>query len=122
MAEIVVPGVVLLWIGLAALGTGLVPVLFGLGSATKVVVFLVLLAVRIGTTLTLSRRQKPPVRVNTPDAGWSVAWAPHGQGHRAHARWRASISATPIARHGCPARSRSATPCSSTASMAPHWS
>jgi membrane protein implicated in regulation of membrane protease activity len=69
MAEIVVPGVFLLWIGLAALGTGLVTVLFAPGFATKVVVFLVLLAVGIGTALTLRRRQKPPVRVNTPDAG-----------------------------------------------------
>ncbi len=69
MAEIVVPGVFLLWIGLAALGTGLVTVAFAPGFATKVAVFLALLAVGIGTALTLRRRQKPQVRVNTPDAG-----------------------------------------------------
>ncbi|WP_439580758.1 NfeD family protein [Elioraea sp.] len=69
MAEIVVPGVFLLWIGLAALGTGLVTVAFAPGFATKVVVFLLLLAAGIATALALRRRQRPTVRVNTPDAG-----------------------------------------------------
>lgn len=69
MAEIVVPGIFLLWIGLAALGTGLAVLLFAPGPAATVAVFLVLLAAAIGGALALRRRSRPPVRVNTPEAG-----------------------------------------------------
>jgi membrane protein implicated in regulation of membrane protease activity len=69
MAEIVVPGVFLLWIGLAAIGTGLVTLALAPSFAVKVVVFLALLAAGIAVALRLRRRQRPAVRVNTPEAG-----------------------------------------------------
>lgn len=68
-AEIVLPGVFLLWIGLAAIGTGLATLALAPSFAVKVAVFLALLAAGIGAALASRRRQRPAVRVNTPDAG-----------------------------------------------------
>jgi len=69
VAEMFVPGVYLLWIGIAAIGTGLLDMAAAPPFGTKVVVFLVLLAAGITIALTLRRRQRPAVRVNTPDSG-----------------------------------------------------
>ena len=70
LAEMVLPGVYLLWIGLAAIGTGLFDLLFApIPLGTRAVVFLVLLAASITAGLRLKKRARPPVRVNTPDAG-----------------------------------------------------
>ncbi len=68
VAEVFVPGAFLVWLGLAAIGTGLValpvPVAFGL----QVVVFAVLAALSIAVGLRLRGRRPSPV-LNTPGAG-----------------------------------------------------
>jgi membrane protein implicated in regulation of membrane protease activity len=69
VAEMLVPGVYLLWIGIAAIGTGLVVLALDPSFGATVVVFLALLAAGIGVALVLRKRQHPQVRVNTPDAG-----------------------------------------------------
>lgn len=69
VAEMLAPGVFLLWIGLAAIGTGLVVLALAPSLTTKVAVFLALLAAGIGAALRLRKHQNPAVRVNTPDAG-----------------------------------------------------
>jgi membrane protein implicated in regulation of membrane protease activity len=66
-AETILPGVFLLWIGIAALGTGLL--LFAVAPPFWVTVtsFVVLLAAGIAVALRL--RQRPRPRLNTPDSG-----------------------------------------------------
>ncbi|MCB4824319.1 NfeD family protein [Roseicella aerolata] len=67
-AELALPGIFLVWVGLAAIGTGIV-VLAALPPFEAVVaVFIALLAGGITLSLRLKGR-RPPVRVNTPDAG-----------------------------------------------------
>ena len=67
VAELAAPGAFLMWIGLAALGTG-AAVLAGLeGFGPQVAVFAVLAAGSIAAGLRVRRR--PERRVNTPDAG-----------------------------------------------------
>lgn len=67
-AELVLPGVFLLWVGLAAIGTGLV-VLAALPPFEVVaLVFLGLLGSGIALALTQKRRH-PPAPVNAPGAG-----------------------------------------------------
>ncbi len=67
-AELALPGIFLVWVGLAAIGTGIV-VLAALPPFEGVVaVFIALLAGGIALSLRLKGR-RPPVRVNTPDAG-----------------------------------------------------
>jgi membrane protein implicated in regulation of membrane protease activity len=68
-AETVLPGVFLLWIGIAALGTGLL--LFAVAPPFWVTsaAFVVLLAGGIAVALRLRRSRHPRPRVNTPDAG-----------------------------------------------------
>lgn len=68
-AEMLVPGVYLLWIGLAAIGTGAVVWFFAPAFGVAVAVFLVLVGVAIVAALKLSGLQRPQSRVNTPDAG-----------------------------------------------------
>ncbi|MEN0075870.1 MAG: NfeD family protein [Paracraurococcus sp.] len=67
-AELVLPGIYLLWTGLAAIGTGIVvltvlPPVEGVAAT-----FLACLAGSIGCALWLKRR-RPPQRVNSPAAG-----------------------------------------------------
>jgi membrane protein implicated in regulation of membrane protease activity len=68
-AEIFLPGVFLLWIGIAALGTGLLLFFVAPPFWVTSVVFVVLLAGGIAVALRLRRSRHPRPRVNTPDAG-----------------------------------------------------
>jgi membrane protein implicated in regulation of membrane protease activity len=67
-AELALPGIFLVWVGLAAIGTGLVVLLALPPFEVTAAVFLALLAGGIALALRLKGR-RPPVRVNTPDAG-----------------------------------------------------
>ena len=68
LGELVAPGAFLVWIGLAAFGTG-IAVLLGLGGfEAEVACFVVLAALAIGTALKLHRRALRP-SVNTPGSG-----------------------------------------------------
>jgi membrane protein implicated in regulation of membrane protease activity len=68
-AETVLPGVFLLWIGLAALGTGLLLLLVSPPLWVTVAVFVVLLAGGIMAALRLRRTDRPRPQVNTPTSG-----------------------------------------------------
>lgn len=69
-AEMLLPGIFLLWIGLAAIGTGLyLLAATAAGFADAVVVFLVLLAAGLFAALRLRGDRLPRPRVNTPDSG-----------------------------------------------------
>lgn len=70
-AELALPGVYILWAGLAALGTGLVVLVMGNpGFGLDAVIFLVLLAVGVGLSLTMRRIRGTTVqRVNRPESG-----------------------------------------------------
>jgi membrane protein implicated in regulation of membrane protease activity len=68
-AETLVPGVFLLWIGVAAVGTGLMLLLVTPPFWLTVTVFIVLLAAGIAVALRLRRSDHPRPRVNTPDSG-----------------------------------------------------
>lgn len=68
-AEMAVPGVYLVWIGLAAVGTGLVLLIAAPGFPAAVAIFLGLLALGIGLSLYLRPRRGPMHRVNAPEAG-----------------------------------------------------
>ena len=64
--EMIVPGAFLMWIGLAALGTGLIALSVDFGFAWEVVTFAVLAALSVYVGLHLRR---PPRRLNTQSAG-----------------------------------------------------
>ncbi|MBR0660720.1 NfeD family protein [Neoroseomonas oryzicola] len=68
-AETLLPGVFLLWIGLASVGTGIMLLLVTPPFWVTVTVFIVLLAAGIAVALRLRRSDHPRPRVNTPDAG-----------------------------------------------------
>ena len=68
VAEILLPGAFLLWLGIAAIGTGLAGQVVALGFATEVVVFAVLAPLSIAVAMTL-RRRRLPATVNTPGSG-----------------------------------------------------
>lgn len=68
-AEILVPGVFLLWIGLAAVGTGLFLLLADPPLWVMVTVFITLLAAGVTAALWLRRAGPARPRVNTPDSG-----------------------------------------------------
>lgn len=68
-AEMLLPGVYLLWVGAAAIGTGLLLLLVAPGFAASVGIFLALLAAGIGASLAMKRRRGAPHRVNAPEAG-----------------------------------------------------
>ncbi len=68
VAELVLPGVFLLWIGLAATGTGVFLLVATPGFGAAVLVFLSLLGG--GIWLGLRRRSRaPPPELNTPGSG-----------------------------------------------------
>ncbi len=64
--EIHAPGAFMMWLGLAACGTGLVILATGIGFELQVVTFGVLAAISLGVGLRLRHR---PVRLNTQQAG-----------------------------------------------------
>ncbi|WP_043364670.1 NfeD family protein [Belnapia sp. F-4-1] len=68
LAELAIPGVFLVWIGLAALGTGVLQLLAVLSFGMVVTVFLLLLGAGIWLSLRL-RRAAPPPALNTPSSG-----------------------------------------------------
>ena len=68
VAEVLVPGVFLIWLGLAALGTGLLLLLLTLTFAVQVVSFALLAAVLITVALRL-RRSRRHNALNTPGSG-----------------------------------------------------
>lgn len=68
VAEILLPGAFLLWLGIAAIGTGLVCRLATLDFATQVVAFAVLAPLSIAAAMTM-RRARLPATVNTPGSG-----------------------------------------------------
>jgi inner membrane protein len=80
IAEMLLPGVFLMWIGLACLGAGLAALAIPLGFAFQVVVFVVLAAI----TLTIGlRMRRLPSRLNTATSGLAgrsaVALVFHGR-------------------------------------------
>jgi len=66
MLEVHTPGAFMMWLGLAACGTGLVVLASGIGFEAQVVTFGVLAAVSLGVGL---RFRRHPVRLNTQQAG-----------------------------------------------------
>jgi membrane protein implicated in regulation of membrane protease activity len=68
-AELAVPGVYLVWVGLAAVGTGLLLLGADPGFAGAVLTFLLLLAAGLFASVQLKRRGGPAHRVNAPEAG-----------------------------------------------------
>ena len=68
-AETLLPGVFLLWVGLAAIGTGIMLLLATPPFWVTVTVFIVLLAAGIGTALRLRRQSPTRPQVNTPTSG-----------------------------------------------------
>jgi len=67
-AEMVLPGAFLLWIGMAAVGTGLIVTALAPSFPMAVVVFVLLLAAGVVTGL-LNRRAATRADLNTPESG-----------------------------------------------------
>ena len=91
LAEVVVPGVFLVWIGLAALGTGLVVTVAFLGFAYQVMLFAAFAAV----TITIGLRFRPPrpsLQVNMPSSGLVGREAVALEFHGRHGRVRVGDS------------------------------
>lgn len=68
-AELALPGVFLLWVGLAAVGTGLAVLTMAPAFGMTVTLFLGLLAGGIWAALRLRRRQQSSPLLNVPEAG-----------------------------------------------------
>lgn len=68
-AELALPGIFLLWVGLAAIGTGLAVLVFAPAFWVLALVFLALLAAGIAVALRLKRGRGEHPSLNTPDAG-----------------------------------------------------
>ncbi len=66
MLEIHAPGAYMMWLGLAACGTGLVVLASGIGFELQVVTVGVLSAISLGIGL---RYRRPPAKLNTQQAG-----------------------------------------------------
>ena len=97
-AEMALPGVFLLWVGLAAVGTGLLLLVAAPGFGLTVLAFLWLLALGIFASLHLKRRGGPAHRVNAPEAGLAgrqaVVVAADGPGLRVRlgdSEWQARL-------------------------------
>jgi membrane protein implicated in regulation of membrane protease activity len=67
--EMLAPGFFLLWVGLAALGTGVVATVSGLGPEPQFAVFVVLTATMVGGVGLRMRRRVVVDTVNAPAAG-----------------------------------------------------
>ncbi len=68
-AEVMLPGVFLLWVGLAAIGTGLVLMVVAPPFVVVVAVFILLLAAGIALALRLRRSHPTRPQMNTPTSG-----------------------------------------------------
>lgn len=68
-AEMVAPGVFLLWVGLAACGTGAAAALFGLGWHAQFGAFVALAVALVGLAALRLQRRPPQDAVNAPNAG-----------------------------------------------------
>lgn len=68
-AETLLPGVFLLWVGLAAIGTGILLMVTTPPFWVTVTVFIILLAAGIGLALWLRRASPTRPQVNTPTSG-----------------------------------------------------
>ncbi len=66
VAEVFCPGAFMMWLGLAALGTGAATLLWNVAFANEVVVFAALAAASIGLALWVRRGRQP--RINQPSA------------------------------------------------------
>jgi membrane protein implicated in regulation of membrane protease activity len=66
LLEVLAPGAFMMWLGLAACGTGLVVLASGIGFELQVVTCAVLAAITLSIGLRLRRR---PARLNTHQAG-----------------------------------------------------
>lgn len=81
MAEIHAPGVFMMWIGLAAAGTGLVVLVSDIGFELQVVTFAVLAAISLAVGLRF--RHRPTPKVNQQQSGLAgrsaVALSFHGR-------------------------------------------
>jgi inner membrane protein len=66
MLEIHTPGAFMMWLGLAACGTGLIVLASGIGFELQVVTFGVLAAISLGVGLRFRHR---PVKMNTQQSG-----------------------------------------------------
>jgi membrane protein implicated in regulation of membrane protease activity len=66
--EMFAPGAFMMWLGLAAIGTGIAELATDIGFEAQVVVFAVLAAAAIGVGLALRGKPKPPV-LNTETSG-----------------------------------------------------
>jgi inner membrane protein len=64
--EVLAPGVFMMWLGLAALGTGVATLSAGIGFELQVVTFGVLAAISLAAGL---RMRRHPTRLNTQQAG-----------------------------------------------------
>jgi len=103
LLEMAVPGVLLLWLGLAALGTGLVAQVVSPGFAMQVVVFAAFAAVTVTIGLRV-RPARPTTQVNTPASGLvgreAMALEFHGRSGRVRvgdSEWSARLaSGTPV--------------------------
>lgn len=67
-AELALPGVFLLWAGLAAIGTGLAWWLVAPGFPSAVAIFVALMAAGVVIAL-MRRRAQGPASLNTPESG-----------------------------------------------------
>jgi membrane protein implicated in regulation of membrane protease activity len=68
-AELLLPGVWFLWLGIAAIGTGLALLVVAPGFGWSVALFLGLLGAGILVSLRLKPRGGPAYRVNAPESG-----------------------------------------------------
>lgn len=67
--ELLAPGVFLLWIGCAALGTAAVTALSGIGWHSQIGLFVALTVALVGAVAMRGRRARTPDLVNAPSAG-----------------------------------------------------
>lgn len=73
-AELLLPGAFLVWLGAAAVGTGILVLLFAPGLVATILAFLLLLALGVGLSLRFLRpraaaRHPDPGGLNTPASG-----------------------------------------------------
>ncbi len=104
LLEVLAPGAFMMWLGLAACGTGLVVLASGV-LQLQVVTCAVLAAITLSIGLRLRRR---PARLNTHQAGLAGRPATALSFRGREGRWRASVTATgqPACRPTCPDRTK----------------